>query len=105
MAALIETAFRATLDVSPDLTQWTADLARFDARIATLTGRSAPRAVTPGVAATTESPGGAATPATVATAAACEGCPAGATTASVLVASDLRSRIDSLPAATSKLDN
>jgi len=32
-------------------------------------------------------------------------CPPGTTAASVQVASDLRSRIESLPAATSKLDN
>jgi len=42
----------------------------------------------------------------VAAAAACDGrCPPGVTAASVLVASDLRTRIDALPAATSKLDN
>jgi tetratricopeptide (TPR) repeat protein len=91
VAALIETAFRASLDVSPDLKQWTDDLARFDARISTLTGRAAPKTIIPG--ATAE-----ATPT-------CEACPPGTTTASVLVASDLRSRMDALPAGTPKLDN
>jgi tetratricopeptide (TPR) repeat protein len=91
VAALIETAFRASLDVSPDLKQWTDDLARFDARISTLTGRAAPKTIIPG--------------ATAEAAPTCETCPPGTTTASVLVASDLRSRMDALPAGTPKLDN
>jgi tetratricopeptide (TPR) repeat protein len=94
MAALIETAFRASLDVSPDLKQWTDDLARFDARITTLTGRAVPKTIIPG--ATAEATQGTQS---------CETCPPGATAASVLVASDLRSRMDALPAGTPKLDN
>jgi tetratricopeptide (TPR) repeat protein len=98
MAALLQGAKAAAevaLDISPDIAQWTADLARFDIRIATLSGRAAPRPLAE-----------ATPPPAVAAAAACDGgCPPGVTAASVLVASDLRARIDALPAATSKLDN
>jgi tetratricopeptide (TPR) repeat protein len=96
MAVLLQGAKAAAevaLDISPDIAQWTADLARFDTRIATLSGRAAPRPL-------------AEAPPAAAVAAACDGpCPPGVTAASVLVASDLRTRIDALPAATSKLDN
>jgi tetratricopeptide (TPR) repeat protein len=96
MAALLQRAIAASevaLDTGPDIARWTDDLARFDTRIATLTGRAA-------------RPVAEATP-TPAVAATCDAgpCPPGVTAASVLVASDLRTRIDALPAATTKLDN
>ena len=77
IAALVETS-QSLPDATPDAAKWAADLARFDGRIATLTGRPFPGSAAPGTA------------------------PSAAT---VQVASDLRSRIESLPAATSKLDN
>ena len=93
IAALVETS-QSLPDATPDAAKWAADLARFDSRIATLIGRPFPGPAAPG------------TP-VVASTVLCDGttCPPGTTAASVQVASDLRSRIESLPAATSKLDN
>jgi hypothetical protein len=75
IAALVETS-QSLPDATPDAAKWAADLARFDSRIATLIGRPFP-----GTA------------------------PSAPSAPTVQVASDLRSRIESLPAATSKLDN
>src|SRR5207248_4934729 len=81
MAALIATASRASLDLSPDLPQWSEDLDRFDARIAVLTGRTREQPATPAVAST--------------------GTPA----APVLVAGDLRKGAETLPPTDTKRAN
>jgi tetratricopeptide (TPR) repeat protein len=93
IAALVETS-QSLPDATPDAAKWAADLARFDSRIATLIGRPFPGPAAPG------------TP-VVASTVLCDGapCPPGTTAASMQIASDLRSRIEALPAATSKLDN
>jgi tetratricopeptide (TPR) repeat protein len=107
IAALVE-ASQSSPDATPDAAKWAADLARVDGRIATLTGRPLPRPGAPGT--TPQAPTLASAPAAaiLCESGTCPPVPPGATAptaAAVQVASDLRSRIEALPAATSKLDN
>jgi tetratricopeptide (TPR) repeat protein len=116
---LMEAVVVNTPDFAPDAARWTADLARFDTNIAALRGQPLPsQAVSPGTiprqaakacdglcpamapaASNVSDHGGTAPDGTA------QDIAARAAAASVIVASDLRSRIEAIPATTSKLDN